>query len=83
MGTRTVELVVAERDGRTVVTVDGRDVVVDRVAFDDRSVTVTVGGHSRRILFDTERGHVFAAHDGHAWEFVPGEEAAEEASKEP
>jgi biotin carboxyl carrier protein len=76
VGTRTVELVVAERDGKSVVTVDGREILVDDVAYDDRSVTVTVGGRRRRILFDSERGHVFAAHAGHAWEFVPGEEAA-------
>ena len=75
-GTRNVELVVSERDGRTVVAVDGHDVVVEDAVFDERSVTVTVGGTRRRILFDSERGHVFVAHAGHAWEFVPGEEAA-------
>lgn len=79
VGNRTVELVVAERDGKSVVTVDGREVVVDHVAYDDRSVTVRIGGKSRRILFDTERGHVFTAHAGHAWEFIPGEEAAGDA----
>lgn len=75
-GGRNVTLVVSERDGRTVVRVDDRDVVVDSVAFDERSATVTIGGRAHRVLFDSERGHVFAALAGHAWEFVPGEEAA-------
>ena len=76
VGARTVELVVSERDGRTVVCVDGRDVVVEDSAFDERSATVTIGGKRHRVLFDTERGHVFAAHGGQAWEFIPGEDAA-------
>lgn len=80
VGNRTVELVVADRDGRSVVRVDGREVVVDHVAYDERSVTVSIGGKSHRILFGTERGHVFAAHAGHAYEFIPGEEAAGDAA---
>jgi len=76
VGTRTVDLAVSDRDGRTVVNVDGRDVIVDDVAFDERSATVVIGGKRHRVLFDVERGHVFAAHGGQAWEFVPGEEAA-------
>lgn len=75
VGTKNVEIVVAEKDGLTVVNVDGREVVVGDVVFDDRSVTLTVGGKRRRVLFDSERGHVFTAHAGHAWEFIPGEEA--------
>ena len=75
VGSRLVELVVATKDGRSVVTIDGRDIVVDDAVIDERSVTLSIGGRRRRILFDSERGHVFAAHGGHAWEFVPGEEA--------
>lgn len=75
VGPRIVELVVSERDGRTLVSIDGRSVVVDDVVYDERSVTLTVGGKRRRILFDHDRGHVFVAHAGHAWEFIPGEEA--------
>ena len=75
-GSRGVTLVVSERDGRSIVAIDGREVVVDDVSYDDRSVTVRIGGRTRRVLFDSERGHVFTAHAGHAWEFVPGEEAA-------
>ena len=75
-GNRNVSLVVSEKDGRTVVALDGREIVVDDVRFDDRSVTLTIGGRRRRVLLDSERGHVFTAHAGHAWEFVPGEEAA-------
>lgn len=78
VGGRVVELVVSEKDGRTVVAVDGRDVVVDDVVIDERSVTVSIAGKRHRVLLDSERGHVFAAHAGHAWEFVPGEEAAAE-----
>jgi len=76
VGSRIVELVVSDRDGRTVVSVDGREVVVEDSAFDERSATVTIGGRRHRVLFDVERGHVFAAHGGQAWEFIPGEEAA-------
>lgn len=80
VGNRTVELAVCDRDGKALVTVDGREVVVDHIAYDDRSVTVHIGGKTRRVLFDTERGHVFTAHAGHAWEFIPGEEAAGDAA---
>ncbi|MFN2425478.1 MAG: acetyl-CoA carboxylase biotin carboxyl carrier protein subunit [Candidatus Binatia bacterium] len=76
VGARTVELAVSDRDGRTVVSMDGREIVVDDAAFDERSATITIEGKSHRVLFDVERGHVFAAHGGQAWEFVPGEEAA-------
>ncbi|MFN2376074.1 MAG: acetyl-CoA carboxylase biotin carboxyl carrier protein subunit [Candidatus Binatia bacterium] len=76
VGTRMVDLVVTSRDGRTVVTMDGRDIVVDEAVLDDRSATLTIDGRRHRVLYDAGRGHVFAAHDGHAWEFVPGEEAA-------
>jgi len=75
-GPRSVALVVSERDGRTVVAIDGREIVVDAVAIDERSCTLTIGGRRLRVLYDSERGHVFTAHAGHAWEFVPGEEAA-------
>jgi 3-methylcrotonyl-CoA carboxylase alpha subunit len=78
-GTRNVEMTVADRDGHTVVSVDGRDVVVDHVAYDERSVTVTIGGKAHRVLFDCERGHVFTAHAGGAWEFVPADEASADA----
>lgn len=85
---RSVTMTVSERDGATVVRLaDGageaaavRDVVVDAVAFDERSVTITIGGRAWRVLFDSERGHVFAATAGHAFEFVPGEEAAADAA---
>jgi 3-methylcrotonyl-CoA carboxylase alpha subunit len=50
--------------------------VIDDVAIDERSITLTIGGRRRRILYAGERGHVLAAHAGHAWEFVPAEEAA-------
>jgi biotin carboxyl carrier protein len=76
VGARTVELAVSDRDGRTVVSMDGREIVVDDAAFDERSATITIDGKRHRVLFDVERGHVFAAHGGQAWEFVPGEEAA-------
>ncbi len=76
VGPRIVLLTVSEHDGKTVVRVDDHDVVVDSVAFDERSVTITIDGRRRRILFDSDRGHVLTAHDGHAWEFVPGEEAS-------
>jgi len=78
VGGRVVELVVSEKDGHTVVNVDGRDVVVDEVLIDERSVTVRIAGKRHRVLVDSERGHVFAASAGHAWEFIPGEEAAAE-----
>jgi len=76
VGSRGVDLVVAEHEGRTTVTIDGREVVLDEVAFDDRSVIVTIDGVRRRVLVDAERGHVHAAVGGHSFEFVPGEEAA-------
>jgi 3-methylcrotonyl-CoA carboxylase alpha subunit len=76
VGPRSVDLAVSDRDGKSVVTIDGRDVVVDHVAFDERSVTVTIAGKSHRVLFDSERGHVFAAHGGAAWEFIPAEDAS-------
>lgn len=79
-GSQNVELTVADRDGRTVVTVNGREVVVDEAHFDERSATITIAGKRHRVLFDAERGHVFAAHAGHAWEFVPGEEAASDSA---
>jgi 3-methylcrotonyl-CoA carboxylase alpha subunit len=79
-GARSVELSVSDRDGRAVVSIDGRDVVVDSVSYDERSVTVTIGGKAHRVLFDCERGHVFAAHGGNAWEFVPAEEGAADAA---
>lgn len=79
VGSRLLELVVTERDGRTVVRVDGRDVMVDEFHSDERSATVTIGGRRHRVLFDRERGHVFAASSGHSWEFVPAEEAAADA----
>jgi len=75
VGARTVELAVSDRDGRTIVQVDDHEVVVEDIAFDERSATITIGGKRHRVLFDAERGHVFAAHGGQAWEFVPGEEA--------
>jgi len=75
-GARNVSLAVSERGGKTVVTIDGREIVVDAVSIDDRSATLTIGGRRHRVLLASERGHVFAAHAGHAWEFVPGEEAA-------
>jgi 3-methylcrotonyl-CoA carboxylase alpha subunit len=78
-GSRNVELAISDRDGRTVVSVDGRDVVVDSVSYDERSVTLSIGGKTHRVLFDCERGHVFAAHGGNAWEFAPAEEGAAEA----
>jgi biotin carboxyl carrier protein len=52
---------------------------VDHVAYDERSVTLTIGGKVHRVLYDCERGHVFTAHAGQAWEFVPAEEAAADA----
>ncbi len=76
VGSRSVDLVVSEHDGRTTVTIDGREVVLDDVAFDDRSVTVTIDGVRRRVLVDSERGHVHAAVGGHSFEFIPSEEAA-------
>jgi 3-methylcrotonyl-CoA carboxylase alpha subunit len=79
-GSRNVALVVSERDGKSVVSVDGREVVVDAISFDDRSATLTIGGKRHRVLFDSERGHVFGAHEGHAFEFVPAEEASAEAA---
>src|SRR5690348_16579493 len=79
-GARNVELSVSDRDGRAVVTVDGREVVVEHVAYDERSVTITIGGKAHRVLFATERGHVFTAHAGGAWEFVPAEEASADAA---
>jgi biotin carboxyl carrier protein len=41
-------------------------------------VTLTIGGKSHRVLVASERGHVFVAHAGHAWEFVPAADAASE-----
>ncbi len=79
-GARGVDLSVSDRDGHAVVSVDGREVVVDHVVYDERSVTVTIGGKAHRVLFDCERGHVFAAHGGQAWEFVPAEEGAADAA---
>jgi len=79
VGTRLVDLAVGEHEGKTVVKVDGRELVVDAVAFDERSVTLSIGGERRRVLFDADRGHVFVATAGHAWEFVPGEEAVADA----
>ena len=76
IGARSVALAVSERDGRTIVSVDGRDVVVDDVAVDERSITLTIGGKRRRIVFSSDRGHVFTAYAGHAWEFVPAEEGS-------
>jgi len=75
VGTRTVDLAVSDRDGRTVVNVDGRDVIVDDVAFDERSATVVIGGKRHRVLFDVERGHVFAAHGGQAGDVVEADGA--------
>ena len=75
-GARSVSLTVSDRDGHTIVAIDGREIVVEDARIDERAVTITVDGKRRRILFDSERGHVFTAHAGHAWEFVPGEEAA-------
>ncbi|HEY2772531.1 MAG TPA: acetyl-CoA carboxylase biotin carboxyl carrier protein subunit [Candidatus Binatia bacterium] len=77
-GTRNVAMTVAARDGKNIVSIDGRDVVVDDVRIDERSVTLSIAGRRHRVLFASERGHVFAAEGGHAWEFVPGEEAASE-----
>lgn len=76
VGSRIVELVVSDRDGVTTVTVDGRPSEVGAVEIDDRAVSFALGGTRRRVLYDSERGHVFAASGGHAFEFVPGEEAA-------
>jgi biotin carboxyl carrier protein len=73
---QNLSLTISERDGRTVVSVDGREVVVDRISIDDRAATLVVGGRTHRVPFAGERGHVFVAHEGSAWEFVPGEEAA-------
>ncbi|MBI5505703.1 MAG: hypothetical protein HY899_12960 [Deltaproteobacteria bacterium] len=75
VGSRSVEMVVGEHDGRTTVTIDGRELVLDEVSFDDRSVTLSIDGVRRRVLVDSERGHVHAAIGGHSYEFVPGEEA--------
>jgi len=76
VGSRNVEMIVTEHDGRTTVTVDGRHIVLDDVAFDDRSVTLTIDGVRRRVLVDSERGHVYAATGGHSFAFIPSEEAA-------
>ncbi|HXC50327.1 MAG TPA: biotin/lipoyl-containing protein [Candidatus Limnocylindrales bacterium] len=75
-GSRNLCLTVTEKDGRTTVAIDGREVAIDDVAIDERSVTLTIGGKRRRVLFDSERGHVFTAYAGHAWEFVPAEEGS-------
>lgn len=80
VGSRTVELAVSERDGAKVVSIDGREIVVEDIIFDERSATITVAGKRHRVLFAAERGHVFAASAGHSWEFVPGEEAAAEGA---
>jgi 3-methylcrotonyl-CoA carboxylase alpha subunit len=79
-GARSVELSVSDRDGRAVVSIDGREVVVDHVTYDERSVTVTIDGKAHRVLYDCARGHVFAAHGGNAWEFVPAEEASADSA---
>ena len=76
IGPRSVALSISDKDGRTLVAIDGREIAVDDVAIDERSITLTVGGRCRRILFDSARGHVFTAHAGHAWEFVPAEEGS-------
>ena len=75
-GSRAVDLAVSERDGRTVISIDGRDIIVDSVVIDERSVTLEIAGKRHRVLIDSERGHVFAAHAGQAGEFVPAEDGA-------
>ena len=37
IGPRSVVLSVSEKDGRTLVTIDGREITVDDVAIDERS----------------------------------------------
>ncbi|HYB98818.1 MAG TPA: biotin/lipoyl-containing protein [Candidatus Limnocylindrales bacterium] len=80
VGNQLLELVASEHDGRPVINIGERDVVLDDVSIDDRYVSLVIGGKTHRLLYESERGHVFIGSAGHVFEFVPGEEAAADAA---
>ncbi len=75
---REPQLHVSERDGSLVVTVNGRELVMDEVSIDERHVTLVIDGRRHRLLYASRGAHLMVSVAGHGWEFVPAEEAEDE-----
>jgi len=69
---------VQEHDGEAVVVVDGQELIVEAFEVGERFVTLRIDGRTHRLLYHRAGAHVHVACAGHAFEFVPAEEAQDD-----
>ena len=79
IGNETVEVSIEEEGGTLVVRAG--ESVFRAGPVSNRWATLESGGRTLRVPYHRERGHVFSAFDGHAFEARPVEEVREEAAR--